>query len=46
MINDLRRKSLWSLELEGVEAALNKLVLGEGEPARQLDMKIFRNNFV
>ncbi len=41
VINDLRRKSLWSLELEGVEAALNRLVLGEGEPVRQLDMKIF-----
>jgi glutathione synthase/RimK-type ligase-like ATP-grasp enzyme len=41
VINDLRRKSLWSLELEGVEAALDKLALAEGDQREQIDVKIF-----
>lgn len=41
VINDLRRKSLWSLELEGVAAALDKLVLGEGELRQQIELKVF-----
>jgi glutathione synthase/RimK-type ligase-like ATP-grasp enzyme len=41
VMNDLRRKSLWSLELEGVEAALDKLALAEGDVREQIDVKIF-----
>lgn len=40
VINDLRRKSLWSLELEGVEAALDRLALSDGEQSQQIDLKI------